>query len=277
MVDLEKNKLSSLYWESDKNEEGFFVYLENFGSMRMVRATASGHHLEGMLDSKLRRASILRGSVPSCLLMDPDFAPFAPPVLETLVSDEVEGEEPSQAEDDSASVNATVASAAVGSASTGSTFTLGKHSVAYKDLPLAALKLDAILYNIFKLSIRGSKQTLLQSATFPSYVQAVIVLAKHMNISRIFRIGHAFTGLHNLVFHGDVHRFQSDFLGVKHELDTTGATITHLIMCQLMKSSRGSPRQYSSRSQRTSTRWMLVILTSISTTWCKAIVQILLQ
>ena len=36
------------------------------------------------------------------------------------------------------------------------------HSVAYKDLPLAALKLDAILYNIFKLSIRGSKQAILQ-------------------------------------------------------------------------------------------------------------------
>ena len=45
MADLEKYKLSSLYWEGDKNEEGFFVYLENFGSM--VRSTASYHHLEG--------------------------------------------------------------------------------------------------------------------------------------------------------------------------------------------------------------------------------------
>ena len=70
----------------------------------MVRATASGHHLEGMLDSKLRRASILKGSMPSCLLIHPDFAAFAPPVLETLVSDEVAGEVPSEAEDSSASV-----------------------------------------------------------------------------------------------------------------------------------------------------------------------------
>ena len=225
MAELEKCKLSSLHWEGDKNEEGFFVYLENFGSM--VRSTASGYHLEGMLDSKLRRASILKGSVPSCLLMDPYFAAFSPPVLETLAQDEVEGETTAEAdldlEDNSASVNATVASAAVGSANTSSTFTLGTHSVAYKDLPLAARKLDAVLYNIFKLSIRGSKETLLQSVTFPSYVQPVIVLVKHMDISRMARIGHAFTGLHNLVFHGDVHRFQSDFLGVKRELDTTGA------------------------------------------------------
>ena len=141
MADLEKYKLSSLFWEGDKNGEGFFVYLENFGSM--VRATytytASGHHLEDMLDSKLRqrRASILKGSVPSCLLLDPDFATFPPPVLETLASDEVEGQAPSEvaAEDGSASVNVTVASAAVGSANTGSTFTLGTHSVSYKDLP----------------------------------------------------------------------------------------------------------------------------------------------
>ena len=54
MADLEKYKLSSLYWEGDKDdrEEGFFVYLENVGSM--VRSTASSYHLEDMLDSKLR-------------------------------------------------------------------------------------------------------------------------------------------------------------------------------------------------------------------------------
>ena len=49
--------------------------------------------------------------------------------------------------------------------------------------------------------------------------------------------GHAFRGLQNLFFHGDVLRFQSDFLAVKHGLDTTRASITHLVMalCQLMK------------------------------------------
>ena len=196
-----------------------------------------------MLDSKLRRASILRGIVPSCLLLDPDFAAFSPPALDsTLVSDALEAEEsagPTEVvEDDSASVNTTVASAAVGSANTGGTFTLGTHFVAYRDLPLAARKLDAMLYNIFKSSIKGSEQALLQSVTFPSYnyVQAVIVLVKHniMDISRASRIGHAFSGLRNLYFHGAVLRFQSDFLAVKRELDTTRASVTHLIMtlCQ---------------------------------------------
>ena len=198
MVDLEKYKLSRLFWEGDTNEEGFFVHLENFGSM--VRATASGHHLEDMLDSKLHRAPIMKGSVPSFLLLDPDFAGGAPIIeaadFETIAppiapgEGSVASEEPAAVEDDSASVNATVnvasaavpSSSAVGSATTGGTggtFTLGIHKTAYKDLPAAARKCDAILYNIFKLSIRGSKQALLKSVTFPSYVQAVIVLVKH--------------------------------------------------------------------------------------------------
>ena len=180
MADLEKFKLSSLFWEGDKNEEGFFVFLENFGNM--VRSTASGFHLENMLDSKLRRASMMKGSVPSCLLLDSDFAVFSPPQGLNSTSAGAEAEASAEAEDDSASVN--VASAAVSSAITGSTFTLGTHSVAYHDLPAAAKTLDAMLLSIFKLSIKRSKQALLQCVTFPSYVQAVIILVKHMDISR---------------------------------------------------------------------------------------------
>ena len=55
-------------------------------------------------------------------------------------------------------------------------------------------------------------------------------------------IGHAFSGLQNLYFYGDVLRFQSDFLAVKRELDTTRAVVTHLIMCQLMKAFDGKSK-----------------------------------
>ena len=68
------------------------------------------------------------------------------------------------------------------------------------------------------------------------------VLVKHMDISRMRRIGHAFTGLQNLYFHGDVIRFQSSFLAVEREFDTTGASVTHLIMCQLMKAFDGKSK-----------------------------------
>ena len=56
------------------------------------------------------------------------------------------------------------------------------------------------------------------------------------------RIGHAFGGLQNLFFHGDVLRFPSDFLAVKRELNTTRASVTQLAMCQLMKAFDGKSK-----------------------------------
>ena len=160
MSDLERFKLSNVFWEGDKNEDGFYIFLEN-----MVRSTGTGFHLEGMLDSKLRRAlaAMSQGSAPSCLLLDPDFAVFVTPQAPHCAPAPAGAEAAAAVDDDSASVD-------VGSASTGSTFSLGTHSVAYNDLPVAARILDAMLYNIFKMSIKGSKQALLQCVTFPSYV-----------------------------------------------------------------------------------------------------------
>ena len=53
------------------------------------------------------------------------------------------------------------------------------------------------------------------------------------------RIGLVLGKLQNPFFHGHVLRFQSDFLAVKRELDTTQASVTHLVMCQLMKAFDG--------------------------------------
>ena len=53
---------------------------------------------------------------------------------------------------------------------------------------------------------------------------------------------HAFGKLQSLFFHGDVLRFQPNFLAVKRELDTTRASVTHLVMCQLMKAFDGKSK-----------------------------------
>ena len=118
MADLERFKLSNVIYDSDKNKDGFFAHVDTFGNI--VRSCASGYYLEDMLDSKLHRSSIQQGSVPSFLLLDPDFAGPAP-MIEATNPDDPEDEpeeavEPAAVEDDNASVNATFASAAVGSA-----------------------------------------------------------------------------------------------------------------------------------------------------------------
>ena len=105
-------------------------------------------HFEDVLDSKLRRTAMSQGSVPSCLLLDPDFAVFVTPQAPQCAPAGAEAE--AAVDDERASVD-------VNSASTGSTVSLGTHSVAYNDLPVAARALDGMLYNIFKMSIKGSK------------------------------------------------------------------------------------------------------------------------
>ena len=88
----------------------------------------------------------------------------------------------------------------------GETFKLGTNHTAYADLHDAAKALDvnhAMLYNTSRMSGKGSKQALLQCVTFHSYVQAVIVPVKQMDISRMRRIMAAFTALESLSCTGE--------------------------------------------------------------------------
>ena len=61
----------------------------------------------------------------------------------------------------------------------GSNFRLKETGVYYASLPEVSLKLDRQLYSLLKVSIKGTKQNLLKQVSFPSYVQAMIVLYKH--------------------------------------------------------------------------------------------------
>ena len=142
MAQLEKFKLTAVVWDSDKDPRQFFVWLENFGSL--VRATEHGNLLEDMLDSKLRRARVNRQSVPSFLLEDPDFAPKPA---------EAETSQEATTEDGTSKSNG----GAAGSAASGH-FSLGHHAIAYDDLPEEAKTLDALLYNVLRMNIKGSKQ-----------------------------------------------------------------------------------------------------------------------
>ena len=159
MAQLEKFKLSTYVWDSDKDPKGFNIWLENVSSM--VRATEHGTPLEDMLDSKLRRRPALNQNVPTFILDDPDFG--------TVAMSGASGESAQVDDDDVISI--------------GSLFTTGEHTGKYADLPMETRQLDGLLYNVLRRNVRGSKHALLSSVTFPSYVQAILILDKHMGIS----------------------------------------------------------------------------------------------
>ena len=195
MAQLEKFKLQAYNWDGDKDPTGFHVWIETFGSD--VRSLQHGPLLEDMLDSKLKRTQ-QDHLVSSVLLADPDFQMGA---NATGAAGEA-----APGEDDDAGGGASSASGSwTGSAS--SSFALGSHSIAYADFPDEAKELDQTLYNILRLNVKGSKNALLSHVTFNSYVQGVIVLHQHINISRMDRIIRAFNQMDKCVFKGSALAF----------------------------------------------------------------------
>jgi hypothetical protein len=252
MATLEKFKLSALVFDYDKDPKGFFLWLESMGGF--VRSTEGGPELEDMLDSKLHRASFaVQGVIPSFLLLDPDFdsgPSFAP--------------HPPSEPRDSRSETADTASATIGSVTdtvlgsglpagaapsavtggSGATgqFSLGQHHTAFSDLPDVSKKLDAVLYNILRMNIKGSIASLLNFVRFPSYVQAICILVKSMDLSRLDRIMAAFSAFDKLAYTGDAMLYQSSFMGIKREMDSCQATMTDYIFCKLMRSFDGKSK-----------------------------------
>ena len=109
----------------------------------------------------------------------------------------------------------------------GSHFALGQSSVPYADFPDGAKELDANLYNVLRMNVRGSKAALLDNVTFPSYMQGMIVLDKHMNISKMDRIMAAYSIMDKITYKNDALSFMTNFMGAKRELDRLNAGRTH--------------------------------------------------
>ena len=56
------------------------------------------------------------------------------------------------------------------------------------DMHESALKLDAFLFNVLRMSVKDDKKVMPECVQFPSYVQAICVLYKHFDISSNDRI-----------------------------------------------------------------------------------------
>jgi hypothetical protein len=142
MTTLEKFRLNSVVWDSDKDPNGFHKWIGIMGSL--VRATAGGAALEEFLDAKLGRVLARPATVPSFLSADPDFESpgiFLPP----LPAERPEPASPSISADVVEPVTPTAAPEPDGSWDGGSKSdvdvmrrsdsTLGRAPVPYKDLP----------------------------------------------------------------------------------------------------------------------------------------------
>ena len=200
MTTLDKFKISVLSWNGDEAPEKYVSLLDEQTSS-LVRATADGTPLEDFYCTKVGKLLMQQVTVPSYLVNDPDFdgvAPFGFTETEAAPSEE-------SAETDDMSF--TVQSATSGL--TGNTAnSLQATGTKYMDLPEASRQLDALLYNILIMNVKGTKNSILQCMALPSYVQARIVLHKHMALSASHMKTQAFSRMDRLDYNSDPHSFE---------------------------------------------------------------------
>ena len=222
---MDRFKITNVAWDSDKDPGGYSKWINTFSAL--VRATAHGAPLEDYLDAKLNRRKQLRMAIPSCITDDPDFYDEDTdqqrfnPVPEGL--DSAQSTPAPHGPDASPLMGGAGPSQASGA--TGGTFGLGKAQIPFRDLPAATKELDGMLYNILLMNLKGSKNALLFCVKDPSYVQACIVLSKHINISRNERKTKVLEAFDKLRFTGNVQAYQIESMGVITELFDSGVTM----------------------------------------------------
>jgi hypothetical protein len=153
MASLDKYKLTQNTWDSDANPEKLLHFVTNMGAM--VRAIVHGGTLEDYLNVKLGRNTLSHVTTPSFLVDDDDFKP--PDVINAVIDEEPSVSNLSSDTDD---VNSSADPSANSSQTMGSQTLYPAGS--YYDLPIEARELDALLYNVLRMCVKGAKSVLLE-------------------------------------------------------------------------------------------------------------------
>ena len=233
MASLDRFKITAVTWDSDRDPSKYNSWIDTFSSL--VRSTEHGPPLEDFLDHKLNRCTSQPMAVPSFITQDDDFAPLSECPSPNSAANAAEAPDEDEEEDPEFAPGAP----SMGGRTTRSAFVLAPAAIKYRDLPEESRILDAMLYNILKMNIKGSKQALLSCVAFPSYVQAVAVLSKHMDISRNDRKTKAFDAADKLTFRGDVHAYQIEAINAIKELFDAKCSIMDYALTKIMKSFDG--------------------------------------
>ena len=203
--------------------------MNDFGSL--VASTEHGAVLETFLDEKLGREKHLATTVPSYISTDDDFAagPPDPPVVQ---AQEAEAEAEAAAAQEQEDVVSSSGPPKLGRA-------LLKAKKKYVDFTAEEKALDGMLYNVLKMNVKGSKNEMLRHVSFPSYVQGMCVLYKHVDICAVGRKTLAFEKMDDLQFKGDIQSYQIEAISAVQELFDSKANIVDYALSKVMKSFEG--------------------------------------
>ena len=179
MATIERMKVTVPVWDSDKDPGGYRQWSETLSGL--VRSSKGGVELEEYKRQKLGAEKVRQRTTPSFLSNDPDFSGAnstdstrQPTPREVVFTPGDIGRQRQKESQDEEAESTRVTTP--GSSKSESYFRASK---SYGSLSAEAKVLDNHIYSLMQMYITGTQSKLLNYVTFPSYVQASIVLNKH--------------------------------------------------------------------------------------------------
>ncbi|RPG35949.1 MAG: hypothetical protein CBB72_005020, partial [Muricauda sp. TMED12] len=259
MASIDRVKVTVPTFDSSKSPKEFRKWMKVVSGL--VRSCKGGNELEDYLEEKLGRTLKAKPVVPQFLLSDPDFAfadtarhspsarreifmPMSPGIgVRQDEANVLEGEEDGREGGARHPLSTSRSSTRVQlEGSSGRDQAYYRATKRYESLSKEAKELDAHMYSVMVMQISGPFADLLEHVTFSSYVQAVIVLEHHHNISRNSRKSEALDSLDKLKLSGSVQQWTIDVLKAYKEMKECKVTIEDLFLFSLIKSLNGKSK-----------------------------------
>ena len=265
MASVDRVKVTAPTWNSDEDASAnaFRRFSETIGGL--VRSCKGGVELQNFMEEKLGKVAVRTKCLPSFISNDPDFG----------VNDDDDGTEtetgdghtrkrgeapvfespgggpkintpgdigPPKDDVPTHPLNTPRSSTRVITPGGNRNEAYYKATLTYGQLSAEAKALDNHMYTVMQMNVKGSKAALLAHVTFSSYVQAMIVLHKHIDISSNSRKTEALESIDNLKLNGTVQQWALDSVSRFQELRDSKVTIEDYGLFCLVKSLDGKSK-----------------------------------
>lgn len=243
MASIERLKVSIPVWESDKDPAGYQKWAETMSGL--VRSCEGGPELENYKEEKIGVTQTKQRSIPSFLKNDPDFQASSenvsarPQTQREVVFPQSpgdigpQGNRPIETPAATHPLSTPRSSTRISSPGASKSESFYQASKVYGDLSDKAKALDGHIFSLMMMYVKGGQLNLLNFVTFPSYVQASILLTKHMAISSNSRKRESLKNMEALdLKNGDIKQWAIDSVERFNEMLDSGVTIQDFgLMC----------------------------------------------
>ena len=240
LAEVDRLKLKFEDWYCDKEPSGLVSFMASMSSV--ITSLRHGDEVEDYLDRKADRKVFRPMMVSSIITDDPDFQLPLDTIGDPIFPKDMDPRTVKRTLFSPRTPTSGTVRSMQSLRSAANTTSVMKSAGSYYDLSEGARTLDRMLYSVLRQLVKGSKAVILDSVSFPSYIQGICLLVKHCEINRNNRIQKAFQGVDTIELKDDAMSWATTSMVRIKELLDSRAGITHYILKSLMGSLDGKSK-----------------------------------